>query len=489
MGRITRRSFLTGSAAAGAAIMLPHSRVLGANDDVRVAVIGFNGQGGGHISTLAKMKGVRLVALCDVDPAVMARRVEELGKQGIQVATYTDVRKLLESKEIDAITTATPNHWHSLIGVWACQAGKDAYIEKPISHSVWEGRQLVRAARKYNRVVQGGTQSRSNGRLRSAVQWVQAGNLGKIRAVYGLCYKPRQSIGNVGKGEIPAGLDYDLWCGPAPKKPLTRRKLHYDWHWVYDTGNGDMGNQGIHQMDIARWFLGVDQLSPHVISIGGRLGYDDDGETPNTQVVIHDYDRAPLIFETRGLPKSKEFHDPKQWNSNMDSPDWFPGGGGISVVVDCEGGKVYDGSGGVAAYDHSGKKIQGFEPTGDGRGHMDNFIAAVRERKPEMLNADCLETHLSSALCHTGLISHQIGKTAAPGEILEQIKGDKVAAERFESMKEHLARNGVDLSSTPLTLGPWLKFDPKTERFINNDQANALLRRDYREPFVVPEKV
>lgn len=489
MARLNRRDFLTGSLAAGAALALPHSRVLGANEDIRVAVIGFNGRGTSHISDLVGMKGVRLVALCDVDPAVLARQVAELDKKSIKVETYSDVRKLLERKDLDAITTATPNHWHSLIGVWACQAGKDAYIEKPISHNVWEGRQLVKAARKYKRIVQGGTQSRSSGRLMNAVQYVQGGNLGKIRAVYGMCYKPRQSIGKAGKGEIPTGLDYDLWVGPAPMKPLGRRKLHYDWHWVYDTGNGDMGNQGIHQMDIARWFLGASELSPHVISIGGRLGYDDDGETPNTQIVYHDYEKAPLIFETRGLPSSREFHDPKLWNSHMDSPDWFPGGSGISVMVDCEGGKVFDGKGGVAAYDAEGKKIRDFEAVGDGKGHMENFIMAVRERKPEMLHADCEETHLSSALCHTGLISHRLGKKMPPGEVLERVKGEKFAAERFESMKEHLARNGVDITSQNITLGPWLKFDPKKERFLDNDAANELLSRDYRKPFVVPEKV
>lgn len=479
MSGLTRRTLLKGSLFTGAAALLPTSRVLGANDDIRVAVVGFNGQGMGHISQLLDMKGVRLVALCDVDPAVLARGVETAEKKGVKVTPYQDVRKLLESKEVDAITTATPNHWHSLVGIWACQAGKDAYVEKPISHNVWEGRRLVEAARHYNRVVQGGTQNRANGRIRNAVRWVNEGNLGKIKVVTGYCYKPRQSIGKVGKGEIPAGLDYDLWTGPAPKKPLTRAKLHYDWHWVYDTGNGDMGNQGIHQMDVARWFLGVNALSPRVMSIGGRVGYEDDGETPNTQVVYHDYDKAPLIFETRGLPKSKEFHESQQWNRNMDYP-------GIAVIVQCEGGKVVV-NGGVAAFDKDGKKMQDFPAEGGGS-HMGNWIDAVRSRKPDALYAESLETHLSSALCHTGLISHQLGKQMSNGEILERIQSDKLAVERFELMKEHLGRNGVDLNSTPLTLGPWLNFDPKKERFVDNSAANTLLTREYRAPYVVPRK-
>lgn len=487
MTRLDRRTLLKSTALAGAGAFLPGLRPLGANDDIRVAVVGFNGRGAGHISELLEVPGVRLVALCDVDPAVIARHVAALDKKGVKVTTYTDVRALLDSKEVDAITTATPNHWHSLIGIWACQAGKDAYIEKPISHNVWEGRQLVRAARKYGRVVAGGTQNRSNARIREAVEWVRGGGLGKIRAVYGYCYKPRQSIGT-GTGTIPPGLDYNLWCGPAPMEPLARPKLHYDWHWVYATGNGDMGNQGIHQMDIARWFLGVRKLSPRVMSIGGRFGYRDAGETPNSQLVIHDYDEAPLFFETRGLPRSSEFHAPDRWDRNMDSPDGFPGGRGVSVMVDCEGGRVFDGLGAIAAYDAQGKKIREFTARGE-TGHMENFIAAVRARKPEMLAAESEETHLSSALCHTGMVSHRLGRAARPEEVLEQINGDRLAAERFGSLKEHLARNGVDLSAGVLTLGPWLRFDPEKERFVGNDRANRLLTRDYRKPFAVPEKV
>jgi len=489
MNNVTRRQFLKGTLAVGATAMLSPSRVLGASDDIRVAVIGFNGQGQGHINALSKMKGVRLVALCDVDPAVLSRTVDGLAKRDIKVEAYTDLRRVFDNKDIDAITTATPNHWHSLIGVWACQSGKDAYVEKPISHNVWEGRQLVKAARKYNRVVQGGTQARSSGKLIHALEWVREGHLGKVKVVTGTCFKARPSIGKTGKGEIPAGLDYNLWCGPAPMRPLTREKLHYDWHWVYDTGNGDMGNQGIHQMDIARWFLGVDHLSPRVMSIGGRLGYDDDGETPNTQIVYHDYPDAPLIFETRGLPKGKDYHDSKLWSGNMDVPN-YPGARNVGVIVECEGGTlVVQGSGeGALALDSRKRKIRDFNDRGDGVGHIDNFIAAVRDRQPEKLNADCQETHLSSALCHTGLISHRLGKRMAPGEIRERIQSDSLASERFESMKDHLGRNGVDVSSSQVTLGPWLQFDPEKERFVKNDDANEMLSRDYRKGFEVPKK-
>src|SRR5205807_7292226 len=238
-----------------------------------------------------------------------AKREDE---KGTPVQTYTDVRKLLENKDIDVISTATPNHWHSLITIWSCQAGKDVYVEKPVSHNVFEGRQCVEAARKYNRIVQAGSQGRSNGAQREAFAWIKEGHLGKIKIARGLCYKRRPSIGKVdGPQPIPSQIDYDLWCGPALKLPLTRKKLHYDWHWVWNTGCGDLGNQGIHEMDVARWFLGAMELSPRVFSVGGRLGYVDDGETPNTMVIYHDYPTAPLIFEVRGLPD-------KPGSKNMD---------------------------------------------------------------------------------------------------------------------------------------------------------------------------
>jgi predicted dehydrogenase len=225
-----------------------------------------------------------------------------------KVTGYTDMRKLFDDKSIDAVSIATPNHWHALASIWAIQAGKDVYVEKPVSHCVWEGRQIVKAARKYGKIVQTGTQSRSSREgIAAAVKYVQEGNLGKILLSRGLCYKRRGSIGkSEGEQPIPESIDYDLWCGPGPKGPLMRQKLKYDWHWTWDYGNGDLGNQGIHQKDNARWFLGEMELSPSVWSVGGRLGYEDDGETANTQIIYHGYEKAPLIFEVRGLPENKD---------------------------------------------------------------------------------------------------------------------------------------------------------------------------------------
>lgn len=488
MNTLSRRNFLKASALAGATAALPSrlwAQVAGANSDIRVAVVGFGGRGGSHISAFSKMPGVRLVALCDADSKILQRGVRSLADKGITVEGYTDVRKLIESKGVDVISTATPNHWHSLITVWSCQAGKDVYVEKPVSHNVFEGRKSVEAARKYNRIVQTGTQSRSKEALREALAWVRAGNLGKIRVARGLCYKRRASIGKVdGPQPIPPEIDYELWCGPAEKLPLMRKRLHYDWHWVWNTGNGDVGNQGIHEMDIARWALDKPHVSPMVFSVGGRLGYIDDGETANTQMVVHNYGEALLIFEVRGLP-SKPAVEGTGGKKPMETMDKYRGQS-VGDVIECEGGYLA----GTTAFDKDGKKIRGFSGGNEEEGgHFGNFIKAVRSRKREDLNADILEGHLSSALCHTGNISHRLGKLADPEDLKDALKQDSAAQETLARMEEHLAANGVDIKKTQLTLGAVLRMDPKTEQFIGNAKANELLTRKYRAPFIVPEKV
>jgi predicted dehydrogenase len=484
MKHMTRRSFLKSTLYTGAALGLPArswAQVAGANEDIRIAVVGFGGRGGDHIQGYSNLRKngekVRIVGLCDVDKDILSKVLKSFNDRGEEVAGFTDIRQLLEHKNVDAISIATPNHWHALATIWACQAGKDVYVEKPISHNVWEGRKAVEAARKYQRIVQAGTQSRSSDGLREAVEWVRAGNLGKITTARGLCYKRRKSIGKVDAPvPVPSNIDYDLWCGPAPKLPLSRGRLHYDWHWVWSTGNGDLGNQGIHQMDIARWFLGVNELSPRVFSVGGRLGYVDDGETPNTQIVYHAYAAAPLIFEVRGLAEK----------TGSDKMDKYKGGS-VAVIIDCENGYVLVPNYSKAtAYDKSGTVIKEFEGAKD---HYANFLNAMRSRKTADLNADILEGHLSSALCHTGNISYRLGAEKSPEEIREQIRGDREAKETFDRMTEHLAANDVDLNKTKATLGPVLKMDPKAERFLGNAKANEFLTREYREPFVVPQMV
>jgi predicted dehydrogenase len=483
--KVTRRSFLTKAALATATVSWTArswSQVSGANSDVRIATVGFNGRGGDHISNLSKMKGVRYTALCDADENVLKAGASRLNKDGGQIETFQDIRKLLDYKNLDAVTIATPNHWHSLAAIWSIQAGKDVYCEKPVSHNVWEGRKVVEAARAHGKIVQTGTQSRSNTGMREAIQFIHDGKLGKVKLVRGLCYKRRPSIGKVdGPQPIPAGIDYDLWCGPAAKEPLMRKKLHYDWHWVWNTGNGDLGNQGIHQMDIGRWALGVDHLSPKVWSVGGRFAYIDDGQTPNTQIVFHEYEKAPFIFEVRGLPHQATTDGGK--SEKMDNLR----GASIGVIIECEEGAMVIGSYEAAVvYDKDGNETKRFK---GGASHYDNFLKAVHSRKPSDLNADILEGHLSSALCHTGNISYRLGKQTPTKDILAKIKSDKESSESFGRMLEHLKLNEVDLEKTQATLGPVLTMDPKTERFKGNDKANALLKREYRKPYVINDMV
>lgn len=484
--KVTRRSFLTKAALATATMSWTArswSQVSGANSDIRVATVGFNGRGENHISELSKTAGVRYTALCDVDEAVLKGGASRLSKDGGQIETFTDIRKLLDYKNLDVVTIATPNHWHSLAAIWAIQAGKDVYLEKPVSHNVWEGRKVVEAARAHGKIVQTGTQSRSNTGMREAIQYLHDGNLGKIKLVRGLCYKRRPSIGKVdGPQPIPEGIDYDLWCGPAAKEPLMRKRLHYDWHWVWNTGNGDLGNQGIHQMDIGRWALGVDHLSPRVWSVGGRFGYVDDGQTPNTQIVFHEYDKAPFIFEVRGLPHAPAADAKGEKMDNIH-------GASIGVIIECEGGTMVIGSYEAAVvYDKEDKEIKRFK---GGASHFANFIKALQSRKHTDLNADILEGHLSSALCHTGNISYRLGKETSTKKILAKIKSDKNGSESFGRMLGHLKMNEVDLEKTQATLGPILTMDPKTERFKGSsaDKANAMLKRQYRKPYVINDMV
>jgi len=506
MKTITRRGFLKSAVLTAAASSVPFpsfTQEISPSDEIRAAVVGFRGRGESHISGFSGLKGVRLTGLCDVDRNVLGREEKRWKDKGVNVETYTDVRKLLESKNVDVIGIATPNHWHALAAIWAIQAGKDVYLEKPVSHNVWEGRKIVEAARKYDRIVQAGTQSRSSRGIKEAVAWVRAGNIGKILAVHGLCYKPRPSIGeSEGPQKVPDHVDYDLWIGPAPLVPPRRNSknpefgtLHYDWHWFWDYGSGDLGNQGIHQMDIARWFLGVDHLSPRVFSVGGRLGYVDDGETPNTQIVYHDYPGAPLIFEVRGLPEGTgaknmdSFKHPKTgaWKVKDKDGEVKEIKASVAVVIECEDGYVLVPSYTAAtAFDKEGQEIKSWSGSSN---HFQNFIDAVRSRKYTDLRADIWEGHLSSALCHTGNISYRLGKTASTREIRQELQNDDRALEAFERMEQHLTANGVDLNATKATIGPALKMDPKTEKFIGNTEADALLTREYRKPFVVPERV
>lgn len=484
----TRRGFLRGTALGSLALLGSGRHAIlhadeekqssSPNEKIALGLIGVGGRGGDHLSNYVARKDVEITHVIDADEQRAQGAATTIEKQtGKRPQVWQDFRKALDDKSLNCISTATPNHWHALVSIWAMQAGKDVYVEKPVSHNVWEGRQAVSWARKLGRICQCGTQSRSSQSLKDAVAFVQEGKLGKIQYAIGTCYKPRKDIGKLDKPlKIPASIDYDLWCGPAAKVDIYRPKLHYDWHWDFNTGNGDMGNQGIHQMDIARWFLGEKTLSPRICSIGGRLGYDDAGNTPNTQVVIHDYAAAPLIFETRGLPKAK-----LDWSGGMDSYR----GSGVGVIVQCEQGYVVVPSySSATAYDNDGGVVKKWSGGGD---HYANFIAAVRSRKHEDLNADILDGHLSSGLCHTGAISHVLGKKMNAEEAASGTKTNPQWADAFERMATHLRANLVNIDEPVLSVGPWIEMDPAKETFKDNPAASELLKRKYREPYVVPE--
>ena len=486
-----RRQFLKSTFATGAALSLAPGRVLGANDAIRIGVIGIGsfvkigGQGRRDLRGFREIPGVDVVALCDCDADHLGSEVEQFRKRKEPVKAYKDFRQLLDDDQIDAVSITTPNHWHSLMTIMACRADKDVFVQKPSSHNLFEGRRMVEAARKHERIVQATHGPRNQGAVEESFEYVRGGNLGPLRCVYGINYRPRTSIGKVdGPQPIPPGCDYDLWCGPAPKKPLMREYLHYDWHWDWDTGNGDLGNMGIHYMDACRWALGKNELPKRVISVGARLGYDDDGQTPNTLITLLDYEPVPIVFEVRGLPKDAT-HLQGNWEKNAgQTMDTFRGIR-IGAFLVCEGGYVANG----AAYDNEGKEIRRFDRSIPST--KQNFIDAVRSRDAGSLSSDALQGHLSCGLVHMANISHRLGHEASSQDIRDSIGGEHELSESFGRLEQHLAANKIDPSAEPLLLGPMLTMDPRAERFIGafSDRANALLSREYRRPFVVPEEV
>jgi len=437
---MNRRHFLMSTAAAAGALSV--KGLASANDTVRVACVGIRGQGNAHIHQYSEMHNVEIAALCDVDENVLNKRLEEVVKSGKKKpAAYTDVRKLLEDKSIDAISIATPNHWHSLIGIWACQAGKDVYCEKPCSHNIFEGRQLVAAAQKYNRIVQHGTNSRSGAAVRDAVDKMREGLIGEVYMARGLCFKWRDTIGHTAEEAVPAGVHYDLWTGPAPEHAFSRNRFHYNWHWFWDYGNGDIGNQGIHEMDIARWGLGV-KYPTKVSALGGHFMFDDDQQTPNTLVSSFEFNdggkKKFLVFEVR------------HWMSNHEAGigERPAGKSKDSNTV----GNIFYGSKGYLAIDGYGQyktwlgRDQEPGPSrAEGGNNWANFIEAVRSRKQSDLNAPIEEGYLSTVLVHLANISYRVGRT--------------------------------------------LEFDADSLSCKGDPEATAMFTRKYREPFVVPEKV
>lgn len=436
-----RRAFLSATGATAATLTAAqYARVLGANERLNVAVIGVNGRGKAHLRAAAQNSGTQVGAVVDIDQSAAEKAVaytKQFQTEGLK--EFRDLRDMLADESIDVVTVATTNHWHALSTIWAVQAGKDVYCEKPASHNIWEGRKMVEAARKYKRIVQIGHQSRSEPFKIEAVERLREGVIGELYMAKGLCFKRRKSIGSTTVSPVPPGVDYDIWLGPAQPREFKRNRFHYNWHWHWAFGNGDIGNQGVHEMDIARWGLGLDGLPGHAHSAGGHYVYDDDQETPNTQHAVFDYGRQMLQFEVRGLMTGGECR------LLEDS------GGGAHTI-----GVLFFGSDGYLTVSNRGyqtylgeKRVPG--PSGqpgnaDGTAlHFENFRKAVISRRVSDLNCDVLEGHLSAALCHLANISYRTG--------------DK------------------------------LLFDPQTERFVGNYGADTLLKRDYRDPWVVPETV
>ncbi|MCU0917346.1 MAG: Gfo/Idh/MocA family oxidoreductase [Planctomycetes bacterium] len=474
MRRLSRRLFLEESLLAAAATAgiprvstaaEPEKQSKSPNERLSVAVIGVRSRGGDHAKAFDSRDDCVLSYICDADSAIGERVAGQFkGKPKF----VQDLRRIFDDKSVDIVSIATPNHWHSLAAIWAMQAGKDVYVEKPLSHNISEGRRMVQVARKYNRICQSGTQYRSTGSNRAGAQYLREGKLGQIKLAHVCTYRPRSSIGPAGQYTPPPTVDYNLWAGPAPMEmPVRRKSFHYDWHWFWDWGGGELANNSVHPVDAMRMVTGLDGLGRGVLSYGGRVGLDDCAETPSVQVTIHDFGTMTVVQEVRNLKTAS----PKR---------------GSTLIVGTEG-YLSGGSGGTSVYDPDGKLIQ--KLSGPNEDHFANFVKAVRSRKREDLNADIEQGHLSTAVVHVANISQRLGKPASPKEIqqaLEALQVNENVVETFAEIRQHLADNGVDTEKTPLTLGPWLEINSDRERFVKNKAANAFLTRDYRKPFVVP---
>lgn len=478
---IPRRDFLKTSLIAGAAAQVPLSawaRVRGANDAIRVGVAGVNGKGWNHVERFQSRTDARVVAICDPDRGLLRRRRDEFEKDRQKLETFADIREMLDEAELDVVVVATPDHWHAPAAVWAMEAGKDVYVEKPLTYCIWEGRQLVAAAERYGRIAQTGSQHRSCPATHKIREYVQSGKLGKIQWAYAQVFNRRKSIGRAsGPLEIPPDVDYDLYAGPATAEPPVRKNLHYDWHWQWPMGTGEGGNWGAHIIDDALNITGITEAPRAAVAIGGRFGYDDDGETPNTLLVAFETGSFPLVAQFRALPMRPD----------VEAMDHFRGIR-IGTVIECENGYYAGGRGGGWIYDKEGKRVEQVEGDG-GSGHMQNFLEAVRSRRPQDLNAPMQAGHMSALYCHLGNMSYRLGRKV-PAEVgRKAMHSGPLAGEQFDRMVAHLAANGIDTSTPTLALGDVIRMDPETDTCIgpNAAAAGALARRRYREPFVLPE--
>lgn len=475
----TRRRLLGTAAVAGAAWTFPSksSRAM-ANDEIRLGFVACGGRAGGHMGTFRSMTGVKVAALCDPD----ASRVAEKARTFPDAKKFADVRELLDDQEIDAVVVATCNHWHCLASIWAMEAGKDVYVEKPLSHSQWEGDQTVKAARKYNRICQVGTQQRSDPMQAEIKKFLhEERGLGKILSCRVNRYGVRKPIG---KRDTPLKIDdsvaYDLWLGPAQEKPIFRDKLQYDWHWDFNTGSGEMGNWGVHVLDDARNNVFQDQvtLPKRVMGGGGRVAWNDAGDTPNVHFVYFDTGEVPTIIGLTNMTAG-----PGQ-NRSPKHP-----GPGSGYIAYCEGGRFEGQRGKGVAYDQDGKVIREFKGNSGNRIHQQNFIDCCRSRDASALNTDVAMGNASTGWCNLANIAFQAGNAYSAGEAAELAQEIPEWGELHEEMQAHMAAHGVDPTAGQVKLSGMMDFDPEAGEFIGAGaaQANSYLKRQYRAPYIVPE--
>ncbi len=483
MQRTNRRQFLKTAAAASAMFPLftiagtkSSGRVIGANDVIRVGVAGIHGQGNAHIEQYIGLEGCQVTHLIDPDSSLHESRSQQITKKwGTAPKCFQDIREALDDQNLDAISVATPNHWHSLITIWACQAGKHVYVEKPLSHNLTEGRRCVEAARKYNRIVQHGTQQRSSAGKANEIAAVQSGKYGKLLVSKGYCCKPRWSIGNKPTATPPAELDFNIWLGPAAEQPYHKNLVHYNWHWFWEFGNGDIGNQGIHELDVARWAIKGATLPTKVWSLGGRFAEGDQGQTPNMQMAVFEYPDALLLFEVRGLV-----------DKPADSPFKFK----VANEYYTTEGMISDGKftpkGGGSA-----QGLDKFDVHVTPGGAWGSFLHAVRSGKVSDCNADVELGHHSCSLIHSANASYRLGEDLPFQQKAQKLGDNAVVVESFKNIQENLTGVGIKLAEQNYRLGRTLTLDPQAERYVGDgaEQANAFLTREYRAPFVVPKEV